>query len=172
MNEEKKDSENEVINADGLKAALIRSYAAGVHFGYLKEQADTLSGRVVKLINARRVWYWSGAIDQCIHIAFPLRLRSGKYPGDILGRDVVRGLHRTFRKQHTVVIDDTPEFAPVILIESVNGIPNGVERFQRNWIGYIRSVIGAKMLENVFLNIRLGAGHRLNSFTAYTGSGA
>lgn len=52
---------NEVINSDGLKAVIIRSYAAGVHYGYLKEVEDTLSGRVVKLVNTRRIWYWSGA---------------------------------------------------------------------------------------------------------------
>lgn len=52
---------NEVINADGLKAVIIRSYASGVHYGYLKEYEDTLSGRVVKLVNTRRVWSWYGA---------------------------------------------------------------------------------------------------------------
>lgn len=52
---------NEVVNTDGLKAVIIRSYAAGVHYGYLKEVEDTLSGRVAKLVNTRRIWYWSGA---------------------------------------------------------------------------------------------------------------
>lgn len=51
----------EAINTEGLKAVLIRSYAAGVHFGFLKEVTDTLSGRVVKLIKTRRIWSWSGA---------------------------------------------------------------------------------------------------------------
>ena len=46
---------------DGLKAVLIRSYAAGVHFGYLKEEKFTESGKVVILVNTRRVWYWDGA---------------------------------------------------------------------------------------------------------------
>lgn len=46
---------------DGLQPVLIRSYAAGVHFGLLKSQEDTLSGRVVTLVKTRRVWYWDGA---------------------------------------------------------------------------------------------------------------
>lgn len=52
---------NEVVDASGLKAVLIRSYASGVHYGYLKECADTLSGRVVTLVNSRRCWSWYGA---------------------------------------------------------------------------------------------------------------
>jgi hypothetical protein len=48
-------------SVDGMKPVLIRSYAAGVHFGYLKSQEDTLSGRVVVLTKTRRVWYWDGA---------------------------------------------------------------------------------------------------------------
>ena len=46
---------------NGLKAVLIRSYAAGVHFGYLKEEKFTKAGKVVTLVNTRRVWYWVGA---------------------------------------------------------------------------------------------------------------
>lgn len=48
-------------NEDGLKAVLIRSYAAGVHFGYLKDEKFTEAGKVVTLVNTRRVWYWDGA---------------------------------------------------------------------------------------------------------------
>ena len=48
-------------NEEGLKAVLIRSYAAGVHYGYLKTEEFTPSGKVVKLIHTRRVWYWDGA---------------------------------------------------------------------------------------------------------------
>lgn len=50
-----------VINTDGLRAVLIRSYAAGVHFGYLKNEKFTESGKVVTLVNTRRVWQWDGA---------------------------------------------------------------------------------------------------------------
>jgi hypothetical protein len=46
---------------NGLKAVLIRSYAAGVHFGYLKSEEFTVAGKVVTLVNTRRVWYWDGA---------------------------------------------------------------------------------------------------------------
>jgi hypothetical protein len=60
----RKDSINELkqaVNTDGLKAVLIRSYAAGVHFGYLKKEEFTVSGKVVTLLNTRRVFYWDGA---------------------------------------------------------------------------------------------------------------
>ena len=54
--------ENQLVqNSEGLKAVLIRSYAVGVHFGYLKKEEFTSSGKVVTLINTRRVWYWDGA---------------------------------------------------------------------------------------------------------------
>jgi len=46
---------------DGLRPVLIRSYAAGVHFGYLKSEQFTQSGKVVVLFNTRRVFYWDGA---------------------------------------------------------------------------------------------------------------
>jgi hypothetical protein len=50
-----------IRNKDGLKAVLIRSYAAGIHFGYLLKEEFTQSGKVVTLVNTRRVWYWDGA---------------------------------------------------------------------------------------------------------------
>jgi len=40
---------------------IIRTYSAGVHFGYLKKRESTLAGIEVELTNARRVWYWDGA---------------------------------------------------------------------------------------------------------------
>jgi hypothetical protein len=46
---------------DGKQAVLVRSYAAGVHFGYLEREEFTLSGKVVVLSQTRRVWSWSGA---------------------------------------------------------------------------------------------------------------
>lgn len=48
-------------NIDGLKPVLIRSYAAGVHYGYLKEEKFTEAGKVVVLVNTKRIFYWSGA---------------------------------------------------------------------------------------------------------------
>lgn len=44
---------------DGLKAVMIRTYSAGVHFGYLKSR----NGKEVELVNSRRIWYWSGAMS-------------------------------------------------------------------------------------------------------------
>jgi hypothetical protein len=46
---------------DGLQCVLVRSYAAGVHFGYLQNEEFTPSGKVVTLTKTRRVWYWDGA---------------------------------------------------------------------------------------------------------------
>ena len=45
----------------GLKLVLIRSYAAGVHYGYLQKREDLLSGLKVTLVKSRRIWYWDGA---------------------------------------------------------------------------------------------------------------
>jgi hypothetical protein len=47
----------EVIDTDGLKAVLIRTYSAGVHFGYLRER----TGKEGTLINTRRIYSWQGA---------------------------------------------------------------------------------------------------------------
>lgn len=40
---------------------LVRTYSAGVHFGYLNKKESTLAGIEVQLLQARRVWYWKGA---------------------------------------------------------------------------------------------------------------
>ena len=42
---------------DGMKYVIVRTYSAGVFAGYLKSR----NGQEVVLINARRLWYWSGA---------------------------------------------------------------------------------------------------------------
>ncbi|MCQ2082811.1 MAG: hypothetical protein MJ181_09935 [Treponema sp.] len=44
-------------NTEGLLYVCIRTYSAGVHCGYLKER----NGKEVELVNARRIWKWSGA---------------------------------------------------------------------------------------------------------------
>lgn len=54
-------SDNLAPSIDGLKAVLIRSYAAGVHMGYLKSSEYTLSGKVVTLVNTQRIFTWYGA---------------------------------------------------------------------------------------------------------------
>lgn len=57
-----KGQENKLASqVDGMDYVLIRTYSAGVHFGYLAKKESTLAGVEVKLINARRVYYWSGA---------------------------------------------------------------------------------------------------------------
>lgn len=45
----------------GLKLVIIRSYASGVHYGYLKSRKDLLAGLSVELVNTRRVYKWAGA---------------------------------------------------------------------------------------------------------------
>lgn len=42
---------------DGMRFCIIRTYSAGVHAGYVKQQ----NGKEVTLINARRLWKWAGA---------------------------------------------------------------------------------------------------------------
>lgn len=49
------------VESNDLKAVLIRTYSAGVHYGYLKYEKDVPAGIKVKLNDARRVWSWSGA---------------------------------------------------------------------------------------------------------------
>ena len=41
----------------GLKYVIVRTYSAGVFAGYLKERV----GQEATLLQARRLWYWSGA---------------------------------------------------------------------------------------------------------------
>lgn len=43
--------------ASGKKAVIVRTYSAGVHFGYLLQQ----QGREVTLSQSRRIWSWRGA---------------------------------------------------------------------------------------------------------------
>ena len=51
----------QAINTDGLPLVMIRTYSAGVFYGYLNKKESTLAGMEVELIEARRVWQWSGA---------------------------------------------------------------------------------------------------------------
>jgi len=44
-----------------MPAVIIRSYAAGVHYGYLRTVEHTLAGTLVTLVNTRRVYSWQGA---------------------------------------------------------------------------------------------------------------
>lgn len=47
----------QAVNSDGLPYTIIRTYSAGVFAGYLKSR----TGLEVELVNARRIYYWSGA---------------------------------------------------------------------------------------------------------------
>ncbi len=44
-------------NSQGLKAVIVRTYSAGVHFGYLISR----DGKEVTLERSRRIWRWFGA---------------------------------------------------------------------------------------------------------------
>lgn len=56
----RKDSVGEKAQAlDGMDYVIIRSYDAGCFAGYLKSESE--DGQKVELVNARRLWYWSGA---------------------------------------------------------------------------------------------------------------
>ena len=52
---------NNTINNDGLPYVIIRTYSAGVFAGYLVCKGQHPGGFEVKLKQARRLWYWSGA---------------------------------------------------------------------------------------------------------------
>jgi hypothetical protein len=47
----------EGMMATELKAVLVRTYSAGVHFGYLVRR----EGKEVELVKSRRIWRWFGA---------------------------------------------------------------------------------------------------------------
>ena len=55
----KSSKNNTAQMVDGQPFVLIRGYASGVQFGYLKEH----NGCEVELINSRRIWSWNGATD-------------------------------------------------------------------------------------------------------------
>lgn len=54
---QKSDNQKPAETLDGLKYVLIRADRAGVFVGYLKEE----QGSTVVLLQARRIFYWSGA---------------------------------------------------------------------------------------------------------------
>ncbi len=43
---------------ENMKYVIVRTYSAGVFAGYLESYGKD---REVNLVNARRLWYWSGA---------------------------------------------------------------------------------------------------------------
>ena len=50
-------------STNGLPYVCIRTYSAGVHFGYLKEKESTFAGMEVILLEGQRMRYWEGAMD-------------------------------------------------------------------------------------------------------------
>jgi hypothetical protein len=57
----KEDAVKQAEKVDGLELVMIRSYASGVFYGYLKEKKAELNGVNIVLVNARRIHYWDGA---------------------------------------------------------------------------------------------------------------
>lgn len=58
VKKEELDNVNKIAEKlDGMPFVCIRTYSAGVHFGYLKSR----NGKEVELVNAIRVYYWDGA---------------------------------------------------------------------------------------------------------------
>jgi hypothetical protein len=53
------DRENNIASEYIGKYCIIRTYAAGVHVGYIK-QID-LKNLTIELTDSRRIWYWEGA---------------------------------------------------------------------------------------------------------------
>lgn len=51
----------EAKDLDGMRCVLVRSYSAGIHFGYLKSTEHTLAGTLVTLADTQRVYSWQGA---------------------------------------------------------------------------------------------------------------
>ena len=48
--------------SEKMRYVCIRTYSAGVHFGYLKSEKEARDGYyAVELVQARRMWSWSGA---------------------------------------------------------------------------------------------------------------
>jgi hypothetical protein len=55
-------------NTNGLKAVIVRTYSAGVFYGYLESQV----GQEVVLKTARRMWQWFGAsLSECAQSGTP-----------------------------------------------------------------------------------------------------
>jgi len=53
---------------DGMEAVIVRTYSAGVFYGYLK----SLEGKTAVLKKARRMWRWFGAsLSECAQSGTP-----------------------------------------------------------------------------------------------------
>lgn len=80
---------NKAESLDGMKYVIVRTYSAGVFAGYLKER----NGQEVVLINARRLWYWSGAasLSQLANdgVAKP---NECKFPAEVLQVELLQAI--------------------------------------------------------------------------------
>ena len=64
----KKSSIMSAQSLDGMPAVIVRTYSAGVFYGYLEKR----DGREVTLRNARRMWQWFGAsLSECAQSGTP-----------------------------------------------------------------------------------------------------
>lgn len=57
IRKDKVKNRSEAKDKDGYPFVLVRTYSAGVYFGWLKEE----KGDEVVLVDARNIWYWDGA---------------------------------------------------------------------------------------------------------------
>lgn len=72
----KKSNVSKAESKDGMKAVIVRTYSAGVFYGYLKSQV----GREVELLDARRMWQWYGAsLSECAQSGTPNKTKC-KFP--------------------------------------------------------------------------------------------
>jgi hypothetical protein len=53
----RRDLKKEEPLLDGMKCVIVRTYSAGVFYGYLKRR----NGQEITLLQARRMWKWFGA---------------------------------------------------------------------------------------------------------------
>lgn len=73
----KKSSESKPAeDFEGMPAVIVRTYSAGVFYGYLKER----NGKEGTLLKARRMWQWFGAsLSECAQSGTPDKSRC-KFP--------------------------------------------------------------------------------------------
>lgn len=65
---------------DGMDYCIIRTYSAGVFAGYVKERI----GKEVTIIDARRIWRWSGASSLSqLAVDGPQRPEYCKFPVEV-----------------------------------------------------------------------------------------
>jgi hypothetical protein len=83
----RKDSfQSKADDLDGMKAVIVRTYSAGVFYGYLESQV----GQEVVLRKARRMWQWYGAsLSECAQSGTPDKSKC-KFPEPV---DVVKLLN-------------------------------------------------------------------------------